>query len=676
MPAATRRSRTKAAEALVPEWNRRAWIENVEPSVDGGRHPVKRTVGEKVSVAADVFADGHDQLKAVVRYRHAEQRDWQEAPMEQGASDRWWGSFPVECLGSHHYTVEAWIDRFGSWRHELEKKVGAGLEVVSELLEGAELVKEAAGRASGPDKAWLETQAAALADTATSEPERIELALAPELTTMAGRYPDRSASTAADAVLDVVAVRERARVGAWYEAFPRSYGPDPETSGSLRDAERDLPRIAKMGFDVLYLPPIHPIGYTARKGPNNTVLATPESPGSPWAIGSEDGGHTAIHPQLGTEEDFAHFLDAARRQGLEVALDLAFQCSPDHPYVREHPEWFRHRPDGTIKYAENPPKKYQDIYPLDFECRQWWALWQELKRVVFHWLDAGVRIFRVDNPHTKPIRFWEWLIREVREPFPETVFLSEAFTRPKVMYALAKVGFDQSYTYFTWRNTKPELIGYLTELTSAPVRDFFRPNFFANTPDILPEYLQYGGRAAFQIRFVLAATLAASYGIYSGFENCENEAVPGTEEYADSEKYELRPRNWDRRESIRPLITKVNAIRRENPALWSNARLRFHSVSNDQLLFYSKSTPDSSNIVLVVVNLDPHHTHDGWVEVPLREFGLQPDEIYQVHDLIGEGRYLWQGAHNYVRLDPSRMPAQVFRMRKRMRSERDFDYFM
>jgi len=466
-------------------------------------------------------------------------------------------------------------------------------------------------------------------------------------------------------VLPLVVERERAQFGAWYEMFPRSAGNSLQRGTSLREAEARLPDIARMGFDVLYLPPVHPIGTSYRKGPNNSTETHPGDPGSPWAIGSPEGGHAAVHPELGTLADFDHFVDAARGRGLEVALDMAFQCSPDHPYVREHPEWFHHRPDGRVQCAENPPKKYEDIYPLNFESENWEALWEELKNVVMFWIRRGIRIFRVDNPHTKPYRFWEWLISGVRSEYPETIFLAEAFTRPKVMAYLAQCGFSQSYSYFTWRNTKREIEEYFTELYLTPVREFMRPNLFTNTPDILHEFLQRGGRPAFQIRLFLAATLGASYGIYGpAFELCEARAVPGTEEYQDSEKYQIR--SWSTGESgnIKEWVTLVNRIRHENPALRCNHRLRFYPVSSDSLLCYSKTTPDLSNIVLVAVNLDPHHAHEGWVQLSLPELGLEPDHPYQVHDLLSDAWYSWRGPSNYVRLDPGVCPAHIFQLQR------------
>ncbi|HSL17034.1 MAG TPA: alpha-1,4-glucan--maltose-1-phosphate maltosyltransferase [Methylomirabilota bacterium] len=660
---------------LAPGLVRRVWVEHLRPAVDGGRHPVKRVVGDRVEVEADILVDGHDLLAAVVLYRPAATTDWREAALERGANDVWRGGFTVDSVEPWEFTVEAWVDEFASWRDELSKKHAAGQELASELLEGAELVAAAAERADARDRDWLRRTADALAGDAPQD-ARVADALSAVLAEVVARWPDRSLATRFEPPIPVDVERERARFGAWYELFPRSLGPSPEVSGTFRDAADTLGYVADMGFDVVYLPPIHPIGRTNRKGANNVLGAGPNDPGSPWAIGAAEGGHTAVHPDLGTLEDFDALVAEARRRGLEIALDIAFQCSPDHPWVRDHPEWFRQRPDGTIKYAENPPKKYQDIHALDFTCSAWRSLWRELRDVMLFWAEREVRIFRVDNPHTKPIRFWRWAIAEVRSRYPDVVFLSEAFTRPKMMHALAKVGFSQSYTYFTWRNTKRELTDYVTELARPPVRDFMRPNFFVNTPDILPEVLQIGGRPAFVCRLVLAATLAASYGVYSGFELLEDEALPNSEEYRDSEKYQLRPRDWGRPDSLRELIAAVNAIRRDNPALHSNDGLRFLPVDNGQLLFYARTTPELDNVILVVVNLDPHHLHHGFVEVPIEDFGLGPGEPYQVHDLLGGGRYLWQGRRNYVRLDPASSPAQVYRLRRRLRTERNFDYFM
>ncbi len=668
-------TRDSEAGDLADAMARRVWVRNLRPGVEHGEFSVKRTVGETVEVSADIFADGHDRVAAVVRWRPASRDSWAEVPMRPTPNDVWTAAFTLESQEPCHFTVSAWIDHFATWRDALEKKFEAGQDVASELLEGSAMVDAAAGRAVPPDRAALRSAAEHLAGD-SPQAGRVERALGSELLAQMRRWDARPRITHADHVQTIEVARERARFGAWYEMFPRSEGPDPSRSATFAEASSRLPAIADMGFDVLYLPPIHPIGRTNRKGPNNTLSASGRDPGSPWAIGGPEGGHKAVHPGLGTLEDFDRFLARAVDAGLEIALDLAFQCSPDHPWVREHPEWFRHRPDGTIKYAENPPKKYEDIYPLDFDCDDWRELWRELKSVVSFWIERGVRIFRVDNPHTKPLRFWGWLIREIKAEHPDVIFLAEAFTRPKVMYTLAKLGFDQSYTYFTWRNTRAEITAYLTELTRTGVRDFFRPNLWPNTPDILPEYLQFGNRAAFQSRLVLAATLAASYGIYSGYELCENQALPGREEYHDSEKYAIRHREWKRPGNIREWIARINRIRRENPALAYDHRLLFHPSDNDEILFYSKTTEDLSNIILVAVNLDPHHVQDGFVEVPIHELGIDQRDSYQVHDLVGDGRFLWHGARNYVRLDPAAAPAQIFRVRRRVRTERDFDYFL
>ncbi|MBW6519517.1 MAG: alpha-1,4-glucan--maltose-1-phosphate maltosyltransferase [Desulfoarculaceae bacterium] len=654
---------------------RRVWIEHIQPAVDDGRYPIKRTPGEDVTVSADVFADGHDVLAVMLRYRPTRTNEWLETPMRFLGNDHWRASFPITSLEPYCYSVIGWVDFFATWQEEIRKKAAAGQKVESELLEGAAMVEKAADRASSLDRSQLVDRASILADRHQPAAARLETGLAPDLQALMNRYPDREGATEHPSLaVDVEPLH--ARFSAWYELFPRSARSYPGRSGTFGDAEGLLPYVARMGFDILYLPPIHPIGRTHRKGQNDTVVAGPDDPGSPWAIGAEEGGHDSIHQDLGTLEDFRHFVETAHTHGLMVALDIAFQCSPDHPWVREHPEWFRHRPDGTIKYAENPPKKYQDVYPLDFECRDWQNLWQVLAEIVLFWMDQGVTVFRVDNPHTKPLRFWGWLIGQIRESRPDVIFLAEAFTRPAVMYALAKAGFNQSYTYFTWRNTGQEITQYLSELTRSEVREFFRPNFFVNTPDILPEYLQFGGRPAFIARLVLAATLSSSYGVYSGFELCEAEALPGTEEYRDSEKFQLRQRDWKRPGNLTDYISRVNRIRRENPALSHNFHLRFYPVDNEQILCYGKTTPDNSNIILVAVNLDPHHAHEGWLQFPVGEFGLGESEAYQVHDLLGAGRYLWQGPRNYLRLDPSSSPAQIFLVRRRVRTERDFDYFM
>jgi starch synthase (maltosyl-transferring) len=652
-------------------------IEGVTPEIDGGLFPVKRTVGDRLRVEADIVADGHEVLAAELLYRRAAEPEWQAAPMQPLVNDRWRGDFTVTELGRYHYTIQAWIDRFRTWQRDLQKKVEAGQDVSVELLMGAELVAEAQQRAANRDAQGLGEWAAALRQ-AGEQPARVEMALDPELTLVMGRYPDRRFITVYDKSLTVVVDPVKARYSTWYEIFPRSCSPEPGRHGTFQDCELRLPYLAHLGFDVLYFPPIHPIGHTHRKGKNNMPQCFPEDVGSPWGIGSKEGGHKSVHPQLGTLEDFRRLLARAQEYGIDIALDIAFQVSPDHPYVKEYPSWFRWRPDNTVQYAENPPKKYEDIYPFDFENEDWEELWQELKSVFLFWIDQGVRLFRVDNPHTKPFRFWEWVIGEIKEAYPETIFLAEAFTRPKVMYRLAKLGFSQSYTYFAWRNTKWELMQYFSDLTQNDVGEYFRPHLWPNTPDILTEYLQFGGPPAFKARLLLAATLGASYGIYGpAFEHCVQEVrEPGSEEYLDSEKYEVKFWDLDQPGSLKEFIARVNRIRRENPALQQDRNLRFFSIDNEQLICYGKFTDDLSNIVLVVVNLNPHYTQGGWLELPLEDLGLDPQQPYQVHDLLGDARFLWHGPRNYVELNPQLAPAHIFRVRRRVRTERDFDYYL
>jgi len=656
----------------------RVIIEGVRPEIDAGRFPVKRTVGDRVDVTADVYAEGHDALKVLLLHRRKGEQAWTERPMEAGVNDLWTGSFTVEGLGRYEYTVAAWVDAFASWRKDFVKRVEAGQDVASELLEAAEFVEAAAGRATGEDAAWLKARAKILAGDAPPA-DRSTAALDPELLARTGRHPDRGGGQTYVHILGVMVERERARFGAWYELFPRSCSPEPGRHGTFRDVEARLPYVAGMGFDVLYLPPIHPIGRAFRKGPNNTLTPGPDDPGSPWAIGGPEGGHTSVHPGLGTIADFDRLVAAAAGHGIEIALDIAFQCSPDHPYVKDHADWFRHRPDGTIKYAENPPKKYQDIYPIDFESSDWEGLYAELRDVFLYWVGHGVHIFRVDNPHTKPFRFWEWVIREVWDRHPDTIFLAEAFTRPKAMKQLAKVGYPQSYSYFTWRNARWDLTEYFTELYQTDVVEYMRPNLFPNTPDILHEYLQDGGRGAFMARLVLAATLGSTYGIYGpAFELCEGRPVRrGSEEYLDSEKYQIRHWDLDDPISLRDFITRVNEIRRENPALQHNRGLRFFQTDNEQILCYAKAMPDGDDLVIVAVNLDPHNTQSGWVRVPVGDlnFTAADDGTYQVHELIGQARYVWRGEWNYVELDPRSCPAQIFRVRLRVKTEHDFDYY-
>ncbi|MBP7147947.1 MAG: alpha-1,4-glucan--maltose-1-phosphate maltosyltransferase [Acidobacteria bacterium] len=657
---------------------RRVVVEGVFPEVDCGQFPVKRVVGEKVDVEADVFVDGHDALQAVVRYRRAGEPAWIELPMEPLGNDRYRGSFSVEQCGVYEYTVEAWIDGVQGWRRDLDKKAEAGQDIAVDLLVGAALARAAAARAEGTVADQLRAWADRLGDRELPVAARLAAARDEDLTWLARRHPDRSAATRSRRVLRVVVEPRLALAGAWYELFPRSTSPDPGRTGTFADLEAQLERVANMGFDVVYLPPIHPIGRAQRKGPNNDPQAAPRDPGSPWAIGAAEGGHDAVHPELGTLEQFRRLVARAAEKGLHVALDLAFQCAPDHPYVAQHPQWFRRRPDGSIQHAENPPKKYEDIVPFDFESEDWQALWRELERVVRFWIAQGITVFRVDNPHTKALPFWEWLIAEIKRDHPETIFLAEAFTRPRMMYRLAKLGFSQSYTYFAWRNTRHELESYFRELYRPPVVEFFRPNLWPNTPDILTEYLQTGGRAAFAARLVLAATLGASYGIYGpAYELAEaTPREPGSEEYLDSEKYQVRHWRLDRFDSLEPLIARVNRVRRENPALLRNRGLLFHAVDNDQLICYSKTDEAGTSVVIVVVNLDPHHTHSGWIDLPLEPFGIDPRRAFQVHDLLSDARYLWHGNRHFVQLDPRSMPAHIFRLRRFVRTEHDFEYYL
>ncbi|HWC31270.1 MAG TPA: alpha-1,4-glucan--maltose-1-phosphate maltosyltransferase [Dehalococcoidia bacterium] len=642
---------------------RRVVITHVSPEVDGGRYAVKRVSGEAVVVEADIFLDGHDDLACELQYAAPGLREWSPVRMKPLGNDRWRAAFAVLELGRYRYRIEGWPDPFETWRRELRKRVEAGQDVAIELLTGARLVRAASERASGADGQRLLDRAGAL-EKEWDVTLRVSVALEEALSELMARYPDRTHSTVYDAGQEVQVDPEKARFSTWYEMFPRSASPDLARPGTFADVIARLPYVASMGFDVLYLPPVHPIGKTDRKGKNNTTLCFEDDPGSPWAIGSEEGGHKAINPDLGTLADFRKLLSAARDHGIEVALDLAFQCSPDHPYVKEHPQWFAHRPDGSIRFAENPPKQYQDIYPLDFSTEDWQALWQELRSVVEYWIEQGVRIFRVDNPHTKPFAFWEWLIGGIKLRYPDVILLSEAFTRPNVMYQLAKIGFTQSYTYFTWRNGKHELAEYFTELTTTDVREYFRPNFWPNTPDILHEYLQHGGRPAFVIRLVLAATLTANYGMYGpAFELMEHAPrEPGSEEYLNSEKYEVRHWDLDNPDSLSELIARVNKARRENPALQRDDGFRLLEASDDNLMAYAKVSADGSNRVVCVVNVDPYHPHAGWVRVPLEALGIAPGSAYEVVDLLDGARYTWHGEWNYVELNPYILPGHVLRV--------------
>lgn len=652
----------------------RVVIEHVQPEIDAGKFPAKRSLGETVQVRASVHTDGHNALKAMLLYKHASDQEWREKEMTSAgpAVDLYLADFAVEKLGFYEFTIKAWIDQFGNWRRDTVKKIAAGQDVGVEMAEGERLFADAVNRAKGHDHDELKRYALMVNQSVVTQASPLFVERSLEQLMM--RYADRGRIAEYERVLEVMAEPEYALYGSWYEWFPRSCTDDVNRHGTFRDVITRLPYVADMGFDVLYLPPVHPIGRTKRKGRNNSVTAQPGDVGSPWAIGASEGGHRATHPELGTLEDFDALVKAAKERNVRIALDIAFQCSPDHPYVSEHPEWFYHRPDGSIKYAENPPKKYEDIYPLDFECDQWEALWEELTDVVRFWVQHGVHIFRIDNPHTKPYLFWKYLIGQIKRETPEVIFLSEAFSRPKVMKQLAKCGFSQSYTYFTWRTAKWELTDYLNELTKTQTVEYFRPNFFANTPDILPENLQHGGRNSFLIRVTLAATLSATYGIYGpAYELCVGDAIPGTEEYLYSEKYETKQWNLDDPNSIREYITRLNGIRRDHPALHHNRTLRFLDISNKEMIAYCKTDPSSQDTIVVVVNLDPYNPQSGYLTLPLRELGVE--NYFQVHDLVTERRYNWSGESNLVSLVPG-VPAYIFRLRKRLRSEHDFDYFM
>ena len=690
---------------------RRVVIEEVSPQIDGGRHAIRRIVGDEVVVNATMYADGKDELAGRLLYRHAQDGRWLFAPMRAIGNDLWSGVFRVDKIGSWRFTLLGWVDHFASWAGELKKRIGAqsspslkepnpaaapnpttGLNIGSNpaaqdielaLRSGAMLVHEAAKRAPGNDAKRLKEFEDRLEKLVQEQRKEYEDPCDESIVELMARYPDLVNATRYDIELPVWVDRERARFSSWYELFPRSTSPIPGRHGTLRDVEQQLPGIAAMGFDIVYLPPIHPIGRAFRKGPNNSISAPPGAPGSPWAIGDrtvqlsaslgahaagDQGGHKSIHPQLGSFADFESLVSSARSQGIEIALDIAFQCSPDHPWVTEHPDWFVIRPDGSIQYAENPPKKYQDIYPLNFESPDWRGLWNELYSVFEFWIERGARVFRVDNPHTKALPFWEWCLGKLQSNYPDTIFLAEAFTRPHVMYGLAKRGFTQSYTYFTWRNSKAELQSYLEEITRPPVSEFFQPNFWPNTPDILHKTLQEGGRPAFMHRVILAATLAANYGIYGpAYELAENvaarplEGKSESEEYLDSEKFEIRQRDRNSPDSLVPLISQLNRIRKENRALQSNASLHFHSIDNPQLICYSKSTPGFDNTILVVVNIDSFNEQTGWTGLDLDRIGCGAHESFMVHDLLSGAQYVWRD-RNYVALRPGIQPAHIFRV--------------
>ena len=655
-------------EVPATEGKKRVVIERLSPQVVGG-FPVKRTVGEKVEVTADVFSDGHDIVKAAILYRASQAKEEESVPMRLINNDRWIGAFTPDQPGFYEYTVMGYIDHFATWQYGLRKKFDAQQDVSVELLSGVEMLKEATKSADASDKkqlkAWAKQLKEAKAERRPDDtiPASVELSLSEEVTEVMDRCYDKSNATRYPDFITIEVERKKALFSTWYEFFPRSAAREPGKHGTFKDAARLLPRVADMGFDVVYFPPIHPIGKKNRKGLNNAVTAQPGDPGSCWAIGSNEGGHKAIHPELGTMKDFTDLVEKAKKLDMEIALDIAYQCAPDHPYVKEHPEWFKWRPDGTVQYAENPPKKYQDILPINFESEDWENLWKELKSVIDFWIDKGISIFRIDNPHTKSFPFWQWCIKAVRTEHPEVLFLAEAFTRPRVMERLAKIGFNQSYTYFTWRTTPYEMREYMEELVDSPMRDYFRPNFWPNTPDILTPELVYGGEPAHIMRLLLAATLSSNYGLYGPvYEFCVNQPYPGKEEYIDSEKYEIKHWDWNADTRIKEIITRINRIRKENPALQSTWNITFGDADNSMLLCYAKKDEATGNTMLMVVNMDPYNTQSGYVRVPLEEMGLDFDRPYTVHDLLSYSQYSWYGEWNYVSLNPYLMPAHVFQV--------------
>lgn len=675
------RSKSSQKGLLPADGRQRVIIEGVTPEIDGGKFPIKRTIGESVVVEADVFLDGHDAIECILQYRKHGQSEWREVSMYHTGNDRWRGIFQVLELGYYEYTIIAWADPFKSWRRDLlcwsqQEDILINLRIGEKII--SRVIHQL--HSSEEDIKWLTLRAKALVSDQALD-YRQQLGMDEELARLMRRHADRTLATKYGNKLLVIVEDERARFSTWYEMFPRSSSTTPGTHGTFKDCEVWLPRIAALGFDVLYFPPIHPIGQINRKGKNNTLAALSEDVGSPWAIGSAVGGHKDILPALGTLKDFRHLVKKAKDYNIEIALDIALQCAPDHPYVSQHPEWFRWRPDGTVQYAENPPKKYQDIYPFNFETSDWKTLWEEIKSIFDFWITQGVRIFRVDNPHTKPFIMWEWLITEIKKSKPNVIFLAEAFTRPKVMHHLAKLGYSQSYTYYAWRNEKWELIEYLNELTQCASREYFRPNFWPNTPDILTEYLQFGGRPAFITRLIMAATMTANYGIYGpAYEIMENTAIKnGSEEYLNSEKYQLRNRNFqdlDGPNSLCDLIALVNRIRKRNLALQYDWNLRFHHIDNDKLICYSKATEDYTNVILLVVNLDPNYTQSGWTQLNLDVLGISNQgQQFQVHDLLTGAQYQWTGPNNYVELNPHRMPAHILLVHHHLHTEHDFDAF-
>ena len=642
----------------------RVIIKNVRPQVENGQFPAKRALGEKLTVTADIFSDGHDVVIAELLITPPSSRKTEIVPLKLLVNDHWEGSFIPDTLGFYEYTLRGWVDHFATWQRGLRKKFEANQRLHVDLLIGAEIIEKTAAQAKPSQAKKLKSWAQQLKES-KDDASGVSLALSEEVTTVMDECYDRTHATPYAKTLKLEVERKKALFSSWYEFFPRSASPIPGKHGTFKDCIRLLPRIAEMGFDVLYFPPIHPIGRINRKGLNNALKANPGDPGSCWAIGSEEGGHKAIHPELGTLKDFTHLLKAAESYDIEIALDIAFQCAPDHPYVKEHPQWFRWRPDGSVQYAENPPKKYEDILPINFETDDWQNLWQELKSVIEYWIDKGVKIFRVDNPHTKSFGFWEWMIKEVRTQHPEVIFLAEAFTRPRVMEWLAKTGFNQSYTYFTWRHSPHEMREYMLELSRTDMRDYYRPNFWPNTPDILTPDLVHGGEAAHIFRFILAATLSSNYGLYGPvYEFGINTPYPGKEEYLDSEKYEIKHWDWNAHTRIREIITRVNKVRKENPALQQTFDVHFADSSNPAILCYAKADEERKNVLIIAVNMDPYHTQSASVRIPIWELNILHGSSYVVHDLLSGSKFRWHDEWNYVEMNPYLMPAHIFKVEK------------
>ncbi|MEM0999454.1 MAG: alpha-1,4-glucan--maltose-1-phosphate maltosyltransferase [Bacteroidota bacterium] len=641
----------------------RVILENLSPELNAGRYFIKRVVGDTLSVAIDLYGDGHDVVNGRLLYRHEKQRKWRSVAMTHRGNDRWGGAFALESPGTYEYKVEGWVDYGLNWQHEIERKIEGGQTVAVELLDGVQYLDYLQKKVAKGHKKQIKEWAALFADESRYA-EATAVAVSEELHALFQAHPERRFVVEYPA-RKVFVDRKKAEFSTWYELFPRSASSVEGQHGSFKDVEKLLPRIAEFGFDTLYMPPIHPIGRVHRKGKNNSVTAEPGEPGSCWGVGAKEGGHTALLPELGTLKDFKRLIKKALEHDIEIAMDIAFQCAPDHPWVKAHPEWFRWRPDGSVQYAENPPKKYQDILPIYFETPDWKNLWQALTDVVLYWMEQGVRVFRIDNPHTKPYRFWEHLIAECKKKDPGVIFLSEAFTRPAVMHQLAKVGFSQSYSYYTWRNTKAELIAYLTELTQGPGRDYFRANFWPNTPDILPWALQSGQEPVFLTRLFMAGTLNSNYGLYGPvYEFMVHEAVPGKEEYWDSEKYEIRHWDWEKRNKITHVMTRMNQARKDNPALQAMHNLQFCTVENENILAWYKSDSAADNHLLMVVNIDPYYTQSGWVQTPLSAIGIAPGQEFTVHDLISGNSYLWNQEWNYVELNPFALPFHLFRIEK------------